>query len=62
MQFPGILSSTMWTMIEQEVYRRLKSDMLPNKETLFSHDFLELFKNAFIEKRKIIQQQLCQFS
>ena len=25
MQFPGILSSTMWTMIEQEVYRGLKS-------------------------------------
>ena len=38
----------MWTMIEQEVYRRLKSDMLPNKETLFSHDFLELFKNGTV--------------
>lgn len=25
---------------------------LPDKETIFSHDFLELSKNAFIEKRK----------
>jgi len=36
--------------------------LLPDKETIFSHDFLELSKNAFIEKRKIIRQQLCQFS
>ena len=26
--------------------------LLPDKETIFSHDFLELSKNAFIEKRK----------
>ena len=27
--------------------------LLPDKETIFSHDFLNLSKNAFIEKRKI---------
>jgi hypothetical protein len=26
--------------------------LLPDKETIFSHEFLELSKNAFIEKRK----------
>lgn len=36
--------------------------LLPDKETIFSHDFLELSKNAFIEKRKKNRQQLCQFS
>ena len=35
--------------------------LLPDKETIFSHDFLELSKNAFIEKRKKNRQQLCQF-
>ena len=35
--------------------------LLPNKETIFSHDFLKLSKNAFIEKRKKTRQQLCQF-
>ncbi len=34
----------------------------PYREMLFSHDFLKLSKNAFIEKRKIPRQQLCQFS
>ena len=36
--------------------------LLPDKETMFSHDFLELSKNAFIEKRKVVRQQLCQFA
>lgn len=36
--------------------------LLPNKETLFYHNFLELSKNAFIEKRRITRQQLCRFS
>ncbi len=36
--------------------------LLPDKATIFSHDFLELSKNAFIEKRKIPRQQLCLFS
>jgi len=32
--------------------------ILPNKETIFSVDFLELSKNIFIEKHKECRQQL----
>ena len=35
--------------------------IIPDKEIIFSNNFLELSKNAFIEKRKKNRQQLCQF-